>query len=190
MAKKKARPEFNLPSTEPKAGADTASEWVYRSDEEADPGDETDAFGETTNTLGRAKRIVIRYSRYAGAAGAIPIPAIDMVAVGGLQLKMIADLATNYGVEFNDQLGKSLLAAVIGSVSSTKIAYGFGGSMLKSIPIIGSIGGLLAMPAFAYAVTWAIGKVFVQHFETGGTLLDFNPEKMRAHFESEFAAAR
>jgi hypothetical protein len=45
------------------------------------------------------------------------------------------------------------------------------------------------MPGFAAAVTWAMGRVFIQHFETGGTLLDFNAEKMRDYFKSEFEAA-
>ncbi len=32
--------------------------------------------------------------------------------------------------------------------------------------------------------------VFILHFETGGTVLDFDSLKMRAHFEREFAATR
>jgi hypothetical protein len=30
----------------------------------------------------------------------------------------------------------------------------------------------------------------VQHFEAGGTLLDFDPEKMKSYFEAEFHKAR
>jgi len=30
-----------------------------------------------------------------------------------------------------------------------------------------------------------VGKVFVQHFESGGTFLSFDPEKVRSHFEEE-----
>ncbi len=32
--------------------------------------------------------------------------------------------------------------------------------------------------------------VFILHFETGGTVLDFDSLRMRAHFEREFAATR
>ena len=192
MAKKKARPEFNLPSTEPMAPAAGSPEWVYRSEaDHADPGPvpEADLFGGPVTTLGKAQQIVSSYSRFSALAGLIPMPTIDMIAVGGLQMKMLSALAAHYGVAFNDNRSKSLVAALIGSVGSTNIAYGVGGSLLKSIPVVGSIAGVFAMPGFAFALTYAIGKVFILHFESGGTLLDFDPVKMRAHFASEFAAA-
>jgi hypothetical protein len=42
------------------------------------------------------------------------------------------------------------------------------------------------MPTLAGASTYAVGRVFIQHFECGGTILSFDPEKVRAHFEKEF----
>ena len=48
--------------------------------------------------------------------------------------------------------------------------------------------GQVVMPGFAAAVTWAMGRIFIQHFETGGTLLDFDADKMREHFQAEFEA--
>jgi len=32
--------------------------------------------------------------------------------------------------------------------------------------------------------------VFVQHFESGGTLLDFDPKKMREYFASKLAEGK
>ena len=46
--------------------------------------------------------------------------------------------------------------------------------------------GFVSSPAFSGAVTYAIGKVFVQHFEMGGTLLDFNPEKVKKYFREQY----
>jgi hypothetical protein len=46
------------------------------------------------------------------------------------------------------------------------------------------------MPVFAGAATYAIGKVFIQHFEAGGTLLDFEPAKVREHFRQQFEKGR
>ncbi|MEZ5671856.1 MAG: hypothetical protein R3E08_05540 [Thiotrichaceae bacterium] len=40
------------------------------------------------------------------------------------------------------------------------------------------------------AATYAIDKVFVQHFESGGTFLDFDPEAVREHFAAEFAKGK
>jgi hypothetical protein len=46
------------------------------------------------------------------------------------------------------------------------------------------------MPGFSSAATYAIGQVFIKHMESGGTLLDFNVEKMREHFIDEFEAKK
>ena len=42
------------------------------------------------------------------------------------------------------------------------------------------------MALFVAAYTWALGNVFIQHFEAGGTFLDFDPEKVREHFRTYF----
>ena len=48
----------------------------------------------------------------------------------------------------------------------------------------------MSMPVFAGATTLAIGKIFMQHFESGGTFLDFEPAKVRAYFRQEFEASQ
>ncbi len=63
-------------------------------------------------------------------------------------------------------------------------------SALKTVPVIGQIAGTILLPALALASTVAVGRVFLQHFEAGGTLLDFDPEKMKSYFEAEFNKAR
>ncbi|MCB9294770.1 MAG: hypothetical protein H6559_16855 [Lewinellaceae bacterium] len=40
------------------------------------------------------------------------------------------------------------------------------------------------------AAAYALGKVFTQHFDQGGTLLDFDPVKSREFFEKEFEVGR
>jgi uncharacterized protein (DUF697 family) len=57
--------------------------------------------------------------------------------------------------------------------------------MLKSIPILGTIASGLVMPALAAGATFAIGKAFIQHFESGGTLLDFNPPDYREFIKAQ-----
>jgi hypothetical protein len=46
------------------------------------------------------------------------------------------------------------------------------------------------MPAVAAASTWATGKVFIRHFESGGTFLDFDPAKARAYYAEEYEAGK
>lgn len=138
----------------------------------------------------QARELVKTYSTWAAGAGLIPIPAIDVVAIGGLQLKLISDLAEHYDLPFKKDRGKAILSALVGGTVSARLAYGAGGSLLKAIPLVGQFGGMLAMPAFAAASTYAIGQVFIQHFESGGTFLDFDPAAVRDHYQREFDNAK
>ena len=58
------------------------------------------------------------------------------------------------------------------------MASGFVGGLVKMIPFV----GMVAVPAFAGASTYALGKVFEQHFASGGTFLNFDAVAVRQHF--------
>ena len=49
-----------------------------------------------------ASKLVDRFSLWSGAAGLIPIPLVDMAAVGGVQLQMLRRLSEIYGVPFSE----------------------------------------------------------------------------------------
>jgi len=59
-------------------------------------------------------------------------------------------------------------------------------SALKAIPLIGQTAGSLSLSVLGGGTTYAIGKVFVQHFESGGTFLDFDPKSVRTYFRQHF----
>ena len=50
---------------------------------------------------------------------------------------------------------------------------------------MGTAIGALTMPVFSAAATYIIGKVFIQHFASGGTLLDFNPPDYREFIKAQ-----
>jgi uncharacterized protein (DUF697 family) len=129
-----------------------------------------------------AAQVVDRFALYSGAAGLIPIPIADMAAVGGVQLQMLRRLSQIYGVPFSENRGKSVIASLAGALlpasASTTTAM-TAGSLLKGLPGIGTAVGSLSMPVFSAGATYVIGKVFIQHFASGGTLLDFNPPDYR-----------
>ncbi len=137
----------------------------------------------------RAQEIIKQYSIYAAGAGLIPIPAVDMAAVAGIEFKMLAELAKIYDVPFKNDRVRPILASVIGGYAAANLGYGAGGSMLKSIPLIGTALGVLAVPTFAAGLTYAVGKIFTQHFASGGTFLDFNPDRVRDYFKNKKGAA-
>jgi uncharacterized protein (DUF697 family) len=63
-------------------------------------------------------------------------------------------------------------------------------SVIKVIPLVGSLAGLVSLPLVASSATYALGKVFIKHFESGGTLLNFDPESTKKYFQEQFAEAK
>jgi uncharacterized protein (DUF697 family) len=137
-----------------------------------------------------ASQLVDRLSLWSGAAGLIPVPLLDIAAVGGVQLHMVRRLSEIYGIPFSDNRGKAILASVAGAVipasTATTTAMSVG-SLLKAMPGIGTAIGALTMPVVSAGATWVIGKVFIQHFASGGTLLDFNPPDYREFIKAQKA---
>jgi uncharacterized protein (DUF697 family) len=125
-----------------------------------------------------ASKLVDRFALWSGVAGLIPVPVIDVVAVGGLQIQMLRRISQIYDVAFSENRGKALIASVAGSMIPATSGMG-AASMLKAVPVFGTIAGGFVMPALSAGATYAIGKAFIQHFATGGTLLDFNPPDYR-----------
>ena len=136
-----------------------------------------------------AQEIVKKYALFSAGAGLIPLPVVDFAAITALEVKMLQELGNLYGVPFKQEVVRPIVAALIGGYTSTKIGYGAGGSLLKGIPVIGSALGLLSVPAFGAGLTYAIGRVFIQHFASGGTFLDFNPDKTKEYFSGSKAVA-
>ena len=136
----------------------------------------------------QATKLVDRFSLWSGAAGLIPIPLVDIAAVGGVQLQMLRKLSEIYGVPFTENRGKSIIASLAGSLipasAATTTAMGVSSAM-KFIPGIGSAVAALTMPVFSAGATYAIGKAFIQHFASGGTLLDFNPPDYREFIKAQ-----
>lgn len=140
----------------------------------------------------QANQIVNRYWKWSAAAGLIPVPLLDVAAVTGVQLKMLADLARLYDVPFQKDRVKAAVGALIGAVSPAFLSAGtlsLAGPALKIIPGIGTAVGVVVTPAFNAATTYALGRVFTVHFESGGTLLDLDPDGLREHFRREFESA-
>jgi uncharacterized protein (DUF697 family) len=58
-------------------------------------------------------------------------------------------------------------------------------SALKVVPVVGMLVSGFVMPVLSAGATYAIGKAFVQHFASGGTLLDFNPPDYREFIKAQ-----
>lgn len=131
-----------------------------------------------------AEKLVNRFSMWSGAAGLIPIPLADIAAVGGVQLQMLRKLSELYAVPFSENMGKSAIAALVGAVIPATSAVGVA-SVAKGVPVIGTTIGVLSMPALSAGATYLIGKAFIQHFASGGTLLDFHAPDYREFIKEQ-----
>lgn len=131
-----------------------------------------------------ASKLVDRFAIWSGVAGLVPVPVIDVLAVGGLQLQMLRRLSQIYGVDFSENRGKALIAALAGCMIPATSGMG-AASALKAIPVVNILAAGFVMPVLSAGATYAIGKAFVQHFESGGTLLDFNPPDYREFVKAQ-----
>lgn len=128
-----------------------------------------------------ANKIIKNHMIWSMGAGFIPVPFADLLGVGAVQLDMIKQLSKHYDRSFEEVQGKALITAFTGS-SLARI----GASAIKFIPGIGAIAGGASMAALSAASTYALGEVFAKHFESGGTFLDFNPDRLKDYYNEQF----
>jgi len=115
-------------------------------------------------------------------AGQIPFPVLDVLAVSAIQLHMVKRLSRAYKVDFKETEGKAQILALAGSGLSRTTAL----IATKVIPGPGSIIGGVSMAVLSGASTFALGHVYREHFETGGTFLNFNSKKLKKRYEEKF----
>lgn len=157
-----------------------AKQSVSRAEEEA----------RNARNIERRAHEVIRNCAWGSAGiGLLPIPVVDMMAIGGLQVWLVRELAKIYDVPFSRDRAKAVVSALIGVAAPAMLAGGMA-SLIKVVPVIGQILTIAVAPGLAAASTLALGRVFNVHFQTGGTLLDFDADKMAAFFVEELEKAK
>lgn len=129
-----------------------------------------------------ADTIIRNHVIWSMGAGLIPVLVADVFAVSALQLDMIRQLCRVYDVDFSETQGK----AIVTSLTSSTLARIGAGSLVKIIPGVGSLLGGVTVSVFAGASTYALGEVFKKHFESGGTILDFDPARLRKMYKEKF----
>jgi uncharacterized protein (DUF697 family) len=110
------------------------------------------------------ENIINRYSLLSAIAGLLPT-AIDAAALTGLQIKMIDDLAEQFGRNYTEAEGRHTLAALTGGVVAPVIAAPSIASAVMLVPGLGPLVGIAVSPATAAVATRLIGHLAVEHFE-------------------------
>ena len=143
----------------------------------------------TKSKRNEAIKILESYIPWSVAAGIIPIPVMDLAAIIAVQLSMLAKIGDCYGVPFKKQAAKSATTTLMAGCLQQTLALSLFSSV-KFIPVIGQVASVTILPAVTAAGTYALGRVFISHFEAGGTFINFEPSKMRKQFNSDFAKAK
>ena len=145
---------------------------------------ETDVKTEAGSRQEQAMEIVKVSMAWSCGAGLIPMPLLDMAAIAAVQVRMLQNLAAFYDIPFKKNVAKSLVASLLGGTGAFLVA-GPLGSLVKIVPLVGPLASIVVSPAAAAATTYAVGKVFIQHFESGGTFLNLNPDEVRKYYYAE-----
>ncbi len=140
---------------------------------------------EMEEPLRSAMATVYKYSALSAATGLIPMPLVDMAGLMAMQLMMLKKLCALYDIPFDSQRSKSAIAILASGISSTCVAV----SSTKLIPFIGAF-SIATMPAVNGAFSYAVGRVFIRHFASGGTFLDFDADKVKGYFQEQFRAGK
>ena len=130
-------------------------------------------------------KLVRNHMIAAFGAGMIPVPVADLVTMTGVQINLVRKIASRFEVPFSHNAVKSIIGALVGGALP---AYGAPplASLAKAIPFAGGVIGFITMPTISAAMTYAVGHVFIQHFESGGTLLTFDAKKAGELFKKLF----
>ena len=127
-------------------------------------------------------KIIRNHIVWSMGAGLIPVPIADFFAVSAIQLDMVRQMCKLYDIDFKETEGK----AVISSMTGSGLARLGARAAIKFIPGIGSVVGGMTMAVLSGASTYALGEVFKKHFETGGTFLDFDMDRLTKMYKEKF----
>jgi uncharacterized protein (DUF697 family) len=125
-----------------------------------------------------AMQIVYRYMAISAGAALIPVAGVDVVVLAGIHVALIKQLCDHYGVDFSEHTARNILIGVTASVLPGTVGSIIGRRVLRMLPWAGAFAGWTLMSAGSAAFSYGIGRLFIHHFETGGTLLTFDVRRL------------
>ncbi len=121
-----------------------------------------------------AKAIVERHAAYAAVGGIIPVPIANVASITAVIVRMVKVLSGLYGVPFQRDRARAMVIGLMGGTVPTGLAAVTTSTLVTLIPASGLI-GLAVSSVTAIACTRSIGRIFIEHFESGATLHDLPP---------------
>ncbi|WRD04835.1 hypothetical protein E5K73_03330 [Helicobacter pylori] len=115
------------------------------------------------------KTIIHVASGAAGAAGLIPIPFSDALAITLIQAGMIYKMNDAFGMDLDKSVGASLIAGLLSVTAVAQVGRTLVNGFLKFIPVVGSVAGCATAAIITEGIGFAYLKVLEKCFndETG-----------------------
>ncbi|GAA7046538.1 hypothetical protein AOH456_03670 [Helicobacter pylori] len=111
--------------------------------------------------IDKSKTIIHLVSGVAGAAGLIPIPFSDALAIAPIQAGMIYKMNDAFGVKMEESVAASLITGLLGVTAVAQVGRTLVNGFLKFIPVVGSVAG----GATAVIITEGIGFAYLKVLE-------------------------
>jgi uncharacterized protein (DUF697 family) len=124
----------------------------------------------------RARAIVERHATYSAVGGILPLPIVSVAGITTIIVRMVKMLSNLYGVPFERDRARAIVAGLVGGATPTGFATVATSTLFFAVPS-GALIGSVVSAVTAIACTRSIGRVFIEHFESGATLNDFRAPK-------------
>lgn len=109
-----------------------------------------------------ARGIVTRHGLYALGNAANPLPFADQAGLGMVFISMFAGVSAAFGLSPSAQMLSAFLAAAVGAPATTLTASLVAASLVKFIPVVGTLVGQGINAAVGPLVTTTIGMAYVE----------------------------
>ena len=121
----------------------------------------------------QANSIVERHTAYAAVGGIIPVPIVNVASITAVIVRMVKRLSDLYGIPFERDRARAIVVGLMGGAMPTGLGAVTTSTLFYIVPGSGLV-GLAVSSVAAVACTRSIGRIFVEHFETGSSLHDLS----------------
>ena len=117
----------------------------------------------------KAQAIVNRYAAYSAIGGLVPLALANFAGITTIILRMVKVLCKHYGVPFERDRTRAIVIGLVGGAMPTGAAAITTTTLLYMTPPTAVLG--LAVSGVTAAVfTRSIGRIFIEHLESGAAL--------------------
>jgi len=128
---------------------------------------------DATRRRSQANSIVERHTAYAAVGGIIPVPIANVASITAVIVRMVKLLSDLYGIPFERDRARAVVVGLMGGAMPTGLGAVTTSTLFYVVPGSGLV-GLAVSSIAAVACTRSIGRIFVEHFETGSSLHDLS----------------